>query len=86
MNGDALDVTKWIPIHPGGEQARVSEALQVLQVKQKNAGMNDIELLSAQLVQNQESSSVPLHGPLVFLSSGVQLVKWSGRNHLPCPF
>lgn len=20
MNGDALDVTKWIPIHPGGEQ------------------------------------------------------------------
>ena len=21
MNGDALDVTKWIPIHPGGEQA-----------------------------------------------------------------
>lgn len=21
VNGDALDVTKWIPIHPGGEQA-----------------------------------------------------------------
>ena len=20
VNGDALDVTKWIPIHPGGEQ------------------------------------------------------------------
>ena len=29
LNGDALDVTKWIPIHPGGEQVGKAMFFQV---------------------------------------------------------